>query len=54
LVFINFNASPDSTPFHEFYKGLEDELDEMDFAKFEYVESFELDGEFNWKTLSEF
>ena len=52
LIFISFDARPDSTPFNEFYKGLEDELDEMDFSKFEYCESFELDGEFNWKTLS--
>lgn len=54
LIFVNFDARPDCTPFNDFYKGLEDELDEMKFSNFEYVESFELDGEFNWKTLSEY
>jgi len=51
LIFINFDATPDAVPFEEFYKGLEDECDDFDFANFEYVESWELDGEFNWKTL---
>ncbi|KAE9378403.1 ISP domain-containing protein [Stipitochalara longipes BDJ] len=51
LIFVNFDSTPMITPFHEFYKGLEDEMDEFDFGEFEYVESWQQDGEFNWKTL---
>jgi phenylpropionate dioxygenase-like ring-hydroxylating dioxygenase large terminal subunit len=52
LIFVNFDASPDSISFEEYYKGLEDECDDVDFSEFEYIESWELDGQFNWKTLS--
>lgn len=51
LIFVNFDSTPSITPFHEFYKGLEDEMDEFDFGEFEYVESWQQDGQFNWKTL---
>jgi phenylpropionate dioxygenase-like ring-hydroxylating dioxygenase large terminal subunit len=53
LIFVNVDSTPTITPFHEFYNGLEDELDEFDFEEFEYVESWQQDGEFNWKTLRE-
>ncbi len=52
LIFVNFDSTPDVTPFHEFYKGLEDEMDDFDFGEFEFVESWQQDGQFNWKTLS--
>lgn len=52
LIFVNFDTSDSVVPFAEFYRGLEDEMDDFDFAGFEYVESWEQDGEFNWKTLS--
>lgn len=52
LVFISFDTSPDTTNFVEFYKGLEDECDEVKFEDFEYVESWRQEGDFNWKTLS--
>jgi hypothetical protein len=29
-------------------------MDEFDFGEFEYVESWQQDGQFNWKTLSEY
>ena len=51
LIFVNFDTTSDIVPFDDFYKGLEDELDEFDFGAFEYVESWEQDGKFNWKTL---
>jgi phenylpropionate dioxygenase-like ring-hydroxylating dioxygenase large terminal subunit len=51
LIFVNFGSTSEIVPFNEFYKGLEDELDEFDFASFEYVESWDQDGKFNWKTL---
>ena len=44
LIFVNFDSTSDIVPFNEFYKGLEDELDEFDFGSFEYVESWEQDG----------
>ena len=53
LIFVNFDTTSTITPFDEFYKGLEDELDEFDFGEFEYVESWQQNGEFNWKTLRE-
>lgn len=51
---MNFDSTSNITPFHEFYKGVEDEMDVFDFRAFEYVESWEQDGQFNWKTLSEY
>jgi phenylpropionate dioxygenase-like ring-hydroxylating dioxygenase large terminal subunit len=54
LIFVNFDSTSNITPFHEFYKGMEDEMDVFDFRAFEYVESWEQDGQFNWKTLSEY
>lgn len=55
LVFVNFSASDDEEsgylPFDKFYQGLNSELDEFDFSDYEYHMSYELDGQFNWKTL---
>lgn len=52
LVFVNFDNSPEGPmPFAEFFKGLEEEFREFDFSDYEYHMSYELDGEFNWKTL---
>jgi phenylpropionate dioxygenase-like ring-hydroxylating dioxygenase large terminal subunit len=52
LIFVNFDNSPEGPmPFEEFFKGLEEEFHEFDFSDYEYHMSYELDGEFNWKTL---
>lgn len=54
LVFVNFCSSDDTPgylPFDQFYEGLKLELDEFDFSDYEYHMSYELDGQFNWKTL---
>ncbi|ONH67826.1 putative dioxygenase subunit alpha YeaW [Cyberlindnera fabianii] len=52
LIFVNFDNSPEGPmPFGEFFKGLEEEFHEFDFSDYEYHMSYELDGEFNWKTL---
>lgn len=51
LIFINFDNTESYTPFETFFEGLENEMDEYDFDDYEYHMSYELDGEFNWKTL---
>lgn len=51
LVFVNFSNEKDVTPFDEWYEGLESEMDAFDFSDYEYHMSYELDGQFNWKTL---
>lgn len=51
LVFVNFSNEKDVTPFEEWYEGLESEMDAFDFSDYEYHMSYELDGQFNWKTL---
>lgn len=51
LVFINFDNTEDAVPFEDFFAGLESEMDEFDFGDYEYHMSYELDGQFNWKTL---
>ncbi|KAG7844548.1 hypothetical protein KL941_003924 [Ogataea angusta] len=51
LVFINFDNTDEYTPFEEFFAGLDQEMAEYDFDDYEYHMSYELDGEFNWKTL---
>lgn len=52
LVFVNFCNDPEQLiEFDEWYKGLSSELDEFDFTDYEYHMSYELDGQFNWKTL---
>lgn len=52
LVFVNFCNDPaQMLPFDDWYKGLSTELDEFDFSDYEYHMSYELDGQFNWKTL---
>ncbi|KAH3671061.1 hypothetical protein OGAPHI_000772 [Ogataea philodendri] len=51
LVFINFDNTENFTPFEEFFAGLEEEMNEYDFDDYEYHMSYELDGQFNWKTL---
>ncbi|ODV83020.1 hypothetical protein CANARDRAFT_25399 [[Candida] arabinofermentans NRRL YB-2248] len=50
-VYINFDNTDSAVPFEEFFEGLEDEMNEYDFEDYEYHMSYELDGEFNWKTL---
>lgn len=50
LVFINFSQE-DVTPFDEWFSGLNSELNEFDFSDYEYHMSYELNGDFNWKTL---
>ncbi|KAH3681003.1 hypothetical protein WICPIJ_008011 [Wickerhamomyces pijperi] len=49
LIFVNFSKDPQ--PFDEFFKGLQTEFHEFDFSDYEYHMSYELDGQFNWKTL---
>ncbi|CAI5759648.1 unnamed protein product [Candida verbasci] len=49
LVFVNFSQSPPK--FEDWYSGLTDELNEFDFSDYEYHFSYELNGDFNWKTL---
>lgn len=53
LVFVNFNndTSENFLPFDKWYEGLNTELNEFDFSDYEYNMSYELDGQFNWKTL---
>ncbi|EGV62306.1 hypothetical protein PSN45_001031 [Yamadazyma tenuis] len=52
LVFVNFNNDPESViPFDKWFEGLNSELNEFDFSDYEYHMSYELDGQFNWKTL---
>ncbi|ABN65944.1 predicted protein, partial [Scheffersomyces stipitis CBS 6054] len=53
LVFINFDndESEDFIPFDKWFEGLNVELNEFDFGDYEYHMSYELDGQFNWKTL---
>lgn len=52
LIFVNFDATEEGPiPFHEWYSGLEEEMREFDFSDYEYHMSYELDGQFNWKTL---
>lgn len=51
LVFVNFDNTDSAVPFEEFFTGLQEEMDEFDFDDYEYHMSYELDGEFNWKTL---
>ncbi|TFK54568.1 ISP domain-containing protein [Heliocybe sulcata] len=51
LVFVNFTASPNPPPFQEIFRGFEDEMKEFDFSQYEYRESYELRGDFNWKAL---
>ena len=49
LVFINFNK--DAEPFDDWFSGISSELKEFDFNDYEYHMSYELFGDFNWKTL---
>lgn len=52
LVFVNFCNDPELlVPFEEWYPGLTGELGEFDFSDYDYHMSYELDGQFNWKTL---
>lgn len=51
LIFVNFDNTEDAQPFEEFFAGLQEEMDEYDFGDYEYHMSYELDGQFNWKTL---
>jgi len=52
LIFVNFDCSEEGpVSFKEWYGGLEEELDEVNFDAYEYHSSYQLDGRFNWKTL---
>ncbi|KAK6201577.1 Rieske [2Fe-2S] iron-sulfur domain-containing protein [Scheffersomyces amazonensis] len=53
LVFVNFcqKDNEDFVPFDDWFSGLSTELDEFDFGDYDYHMSYELDGDFNWKTL---
>ncbi|KAF5098053.1 hypothetical protein DV451_003565 [Geotrichum candidum] len=52
LVFLSFDATEEGPmPFDEWFKGLQTEMHEYDFSDYEYHMSYELDGQFNWKTL---
>ncbi|KAK6456627.1 putative phenylpropionate dioxygenase [Scheffersomyces xylosifermentans] len=53
LVFVNFNSdeSENFISFDKWFEGLNVELNEFDFNDYEYHMSYELDGQFNWKTL---
>ena len=53
LVFVNFSNEDDASviPFDDWFKGLTNEMNEFDFDDYEYHMSYELHGDFNWKTL---
>lgn len=52
LVFVNFCQDPEQfMEFEEFFEGVTEEMNEFDFTDYEYNMSYELDGDFNWKTL---
>lgn len=52
LIFVNFCNDPDQfVEFDTWYEGLNTEMNEFDFSDYEYHMSYELDGQFNWKTL---
>lgn len=53
LCFVNFNQDEleNFIPFDKWFDGLDNELNEFDFSDYEYHMSYELDGQFNWKTL---
>ncbi|KAF5209152.1 hypothetical protein E0198_004428 [Clavispora lusitaniae] len=52
LIFVNFCNDPEQlVPFDDWFVGLEKEMEEFDFSDYEYHFSYELDGQFNWKTL---
>lgn len=52
LIFVNFCNDPDQCmEFDKWFEGLNTELNEFDFSDYEYHMSYELDGQFNWKTL---
>lgn len=52
LIFVNFCNDPDQmVEFDKWFEGLNAEMDEFDFSDYEYHMSYELDGQFNWKTL---
>lgn len=51
LVFVNFSNEENVPDFDEWFTGLNQEMTEFDFTDYEYHMSYELDGQFNWKTL---
>lgn len=51
LIYINFDQGDDVIPFDDWFKGMQTEMEEYDFSDYEYEMSYELDGQFNWKTL---
>lgn len=50
LVFVNFSHK-EAMPFDQWFEGLNVEMTEFDFSDYDYHMSYELDGQFNWKTL---
>ncbi|SGZ57687.1 CIC11C00000001586 [Sungouiella intermedia] len=52
LIFVNFCNDPEQfVEFDKWFEGLNTEMNEFDFSDYEYHMSYELDGQFNWKTL---
>lgn len=52
LVYVNFcNDIEQLIPFDDFFRRISHELDEFDFPDYDYNMSYELKGDFNWKTL---
>lgn len=52
LVFINFDSSEvGPPPLDAFYSGLEQSLGQLDLSDYEHHATFNLEGQFNWKTL---
>lgn len=52
LVFVNFCNDPEQfMEFDKFFEGVTTEMSEFDFTDYEYHMSYELEGDFNWKTL---
>ncbi|KAJ3342933.1 hypothetical protein HDU93_000592 [Gonapodya sp. JEL0774] len=52
LIFVNLEAKETpSVSFQEHFGKMEERLKEVDFDKFEFRETFTMQGKFNWKTL---
>ena len=51
FIFVNFDEKETPTPFSDHFVGFQKELDTFDFKEFSFHSSFELTGNFNWKTL---
>ncbi|KXS19573.1 ISP domain-containing protein [Gonapodya prolifera JEL478] len=52
FIFVNMEAKEKpSVSFSEHFGEMEKELEKIDFTKFEFRETFTMQGKFNWKTL---